>query len=221
MPITIYGSPLSPSTSLVELVLKELGVEYTSVTLNILTGENRTEKWKEVAPFGQVPWIDDDGLIIYEARAISRYLATKYKGQGTQLLPDTSTPEGLKTLAKFEQAASIEQSHFDPPAFAAIYEQIFKPMKKLTPDPAVTQEKLKVLDGKLAIYDFILGKQKYLAGEDVTLADLFHIPYGWQLDLAGFDSMSKHPNVARWWKDISSRQTWKDLNVGIIDLATL
>lgn len=44
-------------------------------------------------------------------------------------------------------------------------------MKKLTPDPAVTQEKLKVLDGKLAIYDFILGKQKYLAGEVRTLLD--------------------------------------------------
>ena len=38
-------------------------------------------------------------------------------------------------------------------------------MKKLTPDPAITEEKLKQLDSKLAIYDFILGKQTYLAGE--------------------------------------------------------
>ena len=66
-------------------------------------------------------------MIVYEARAITRYIATKYAAQGTKLLPDPSTPEGLKALAKFEQAASIEQSHFDPPAFGAIFEHVFKP----------------------------------------------------------------------------------------------
>jgi hypothetical protein len=57
MVLTLYGSPLSPSTSLVQVILKEKNVPYEDFTLNILTGENRAEKWKKIAPFGQVPWI--------------------------------------------------------------------------------------------------------------------------------------------------------------------
>ena len=64
------------------------------------------------------------------------------------------------------------------------------------------------------VYDKILGKQKYLAGDvrtpyvtphndlifyfqEVTLADLFHLPYGYELNKAGFEWQSSRPNVAR------------------------
>ena len=37
---------------------------------------------------------------------------------------------------------------------------------------------LATLEKKLEAYEVILSKQKYLAGDDVTLADLFHVPRG-------------------------------------------
>lgn len=58
-------------------------------------------------------------------------------------------------------------------------------------------------------YERILATQKYLGGEFVTLADLFHVPWGWvvnnELLITVFET---HPNVNRWWKDISSRPAW-------------
>ena len=43
-----------------------------------------------------------------------------------------------------------------------------------------------------------------------TLADLFHLPVGYVLDTAaGSDELQKRPNVARWWKDISSRPSFQ------------
>lgn len=36
----------------------------------------------------------------------------------------------------------------------------------------------KDLDTVLAVYDKILAEQKYLAGGELTLADLFHLPNG-------------------------------------------
>jgi glutathione S-transferase len=56
------------------------------------------------------------------------------------------------------------------------------------------------LEGKLAGYEKILSKHKYLAGDEVTLADLAHLPYGTLLAPQGIkflEDEAKFPNVAR------------------------
>lgn len=64
------------------------------------------------------------------------------------------------------------------------------------------EERVKILlaqlDEKLNAYDKVLSKQKYLAGDEITLADLYHIPYGCMVGQAGFDIMKNKPNVARY-----------------------
>ncbi len=57
-----------------------------------------------------------------ESRAICRYLESKYKGRGTELIPKkNSKAEGL-----FEQASSIELSYFDPYASEIAHEKVIK-----------------------------------------------------------------------------------------------
>jgi hypothetical protein len=52
----------------------------------------------------------------------------------------------------------------------------------------------------LAAYEVLLSKTKYLAGDSLTLADLFHLPYGTMLGSAGVDFLTDgtFPNVSRW-----------------------
>lgn len=64
---------------------------------------------------------DDDGFVLYESRAICRYLAEKYAGQGTPLIPT-----GLKETAVFEQAASIELASFLPVVKKVAQESLWK-----------------------------------------------------------------------------------------------
>lgn len=66
----------------------------------------------------------DDGFILFESRAIGRYVATKWASSGTPLVPNSSD---IKALALFEQAASIETSNFDPGASGITKEKVFKP----------------------------------------------------------------------------------------------
>ena len=67
----------------------------------------------------------DGNFIIYESRAISRYIAAKYASRGTSgLIPH---PSNLQAWAKFEEAASIEQNNFDPFASGIASEKVFKP----------------------------------------------------------------------------------------------
>jgi glutathione S-transferase len=64
---------------------------------------------------------DDEGFILYESRAIARYIEKKYASQGTPLIPTE-----LKANALFEQAASIETSYYYPYARGAAHEALFK-----------------------------------------------------------------------------------------------
>ena len=59
--------------------------------------------------------------MLFESRAIARYLVAKYG-------PDsTLVPKGLQENARFEQAASIEAFNFEPDALGVLTEKVFKP----------------------------------------------------------------------------------------------
>ncbi|KAJ7261575.1 hypothetical protein C8J57DRAFT_1514089 [Mycena rebaudengoi] len=79
-------------------------------------------------------------------------------------------------------------------------------------DPAAATAAIAELSSKLDVYEAILGKQKYLAGDinhctrvstwagnaTLTLADLFHLGYGTVLGYAKCDLMTtKGPNISR------------------------
>ena len=66
------------------------------------------------------------------------------------------------------------------------------------------------LNANLNIYEKILSKQPYLAGDRFTLADLFHLPYGaWLVKIGEGNLFESRPNVKQWWERITSRTSWK------------
>ncbi|KAH7926062.1 glutathione S-transferase [Leucogyrophana mollusca] len=207
MVLKLYGLSISTKTRSVAQVCKELNVPYELVVVDIRNGEQKLPKHTQNQPFGQVPYIDDDGFVLYESRAIARYLAKKYAGQGTPGLIPINDP---KAEAQFECAASIEAFNFDPFAYGVAWEKVFKLRRGLQTDEARMAEMLATLNTKLDAYEVILAKQTYLAGDNVTLADFFHLPLGTMLEGPGFelDIFSKRPNVSRWWKAISTRPSW-------------
>ena len=56
-----------------------------------------------------------------ESRAIYRYIAEKYVGQGRALIPSE-----LKAKAIFEQALSVDKDNFEALAAKAVYEKVSK-----------------------------------------------------------------------------------------------
>ncbi|KAH6907359.1 glutathione S-transferase [Coprinopsis sp. MPI-PUGE-AT-0042] len=203
MVLKLVGSPISPATKRVAVVLLEKKVEFEFVPIDFAKQEHKAASFLEKQPFGLVPYLDDEGFIIYESRSIARYVAEKWASQGTPLVP----LDDLKKKALFEQAVSIEAANFDAHAAVAVFDKIFRPYVQSRTDQEARR--------KLDVYDKILSKQKYLAGEDLTLADLFHLPFGALLPAAGSNAIADRPNVARWWNDISSRESWKAIEDGI------
>jgi len=208
--LKLYGNSDSPNTSLVADILleKEVPFELVDLDWNAIKSPN----YLHLQPFGQMPCIDDDGFILYEGKAICHYLASKYSNQGTPLLPTE-----LKANALFHQAVSVAISHFSVYVDKIIFEKYYGPylFKKPT-DEEVVESSIKELGLRLDVYDQILSKQKYIAGDEITLADFYHIPYGVLLgEKAGCNIIETRPNVARWFKEISSRPSWQAVKKGI------
>ncbi|KAJ7906155.1 glutathione S-transferase [Mycena leptocephala] len=205
MVLKLHGMAFSTCTRRVAIVLLEKKVPFQFVPISAAKTELKSAAHLEKQPFGEVPYIDDDGFILYESRAICRYIADKYTNQGTPLIP-----MGIEEKALFEQAASIEYCTFEPLASKAVAEMVFKPILGQVPDKAVFDSLIESLSAKLDAYEVILAKHKYLAGNEVTLADLFHLPYATMLARAGSEIMTtKGPNVTRWFNDISGRASWQ------------
>ncbi len=73
MVLKLYGSAMSTSRVLVTLI--ELNLPYELIPIDISKGEQKADSFLKLQPFGKVPVLDDDGFIMYESRAICKYLA--------------------------------------------------------------------------------------------------------------------------------------------------
>jgi glutathione S-transferase len=100
MVLKLHGIKGSTCTQRVLTALYEKEVPFELVTVDFAKGEHKSEKHMKMQPFGKVPALEDDGFILFESRAIAKYIAKKYESQGTPLLP----AEGdLKAYGLFEQ----------------------------------------------------------------------------------------------------------------------
>ncbi|KNG88044.1 glutathione S-transferase PM239X14 [Aspergillus nomiae NRRL 13137] len=208
MVLKLYGFPASTCTNRVRIVLAEKGLEAEFHPIDLSKGEQKAESYvNDLHPFGKVPVLQDTetGVQIFESRAITQYLSSKYSGQGTTLSPPESD---LKAWALYQQAP-----YFDPLVSQISFEKVFKPRKGLGPtDEARVQVLFSQLTPTLEGYERILSKQKYLAGDQVTLADLAHLPYGVFVEQFGFaDLLPKYPHVQKWWEELKARESWKKI----------
>ncbi|KAJ3023975.1 hypothetical protein HKX48_008589 [Thoreauomyces humboldtii] len=207
--IKVHGLAMSTCTQRVATTLREKNVPFEIVDVDFSTGEHKSAPHLVHQPFGQIPFIVDDGFELFESRAIARYIAKKFQGQGTDLLP-----ADLKEGAVVEQWLSAEEADFHSHAAPLIYEKVFKPMFGGGP---ADEEKCKVYIEKLSatfdVYEKHLASSgnQYLAGSEFSLADLSHLPYASKLFQAGLgDLITSRKNLAAWYQRISERKSWKE-----------
>ncbi|KAJ3710852.1 glutathione transferase [Lentinula raphanica] len=217
MVLKLYSSTISTSAQRVVCVLAEKQIPFEVVEVDILKSENKEPAYKEMQPWGLLPVLEEEnGFRLYESRAICRYIAEKYADRGTQLIPVATD---LEARGLFEQGLAIEAGTTDPCVFAALNEKLFKPVKYgATCDDELYNVLLKRVELVLDVYEIILSKQKYIGGNQYTLADIYHLPNGFALQAHCGEQVflsPKRPNVARWWTEITERDAWKlvgDLN---------
>ncbi|CAO3683356.1 unnamed protein product [Umbelopsis vinacea] len=209
MSVKLLGVPQSTCTLRVITVAKALNIPLEIEVIDFSKGVHKSPEYiSKYQPFGRIPVLLDGDFTLFESRAICRYLINKYQTKDTLQL----IPSDLKQASLVEQFISVESSEYSDSINKYVYEAVFKKYRGLESDPEQLALLRKSSETTLDVYDKILEGKNYLVGDSFTLADVVHLPYGHYAVQAGledvFNSPSR-PNVARWWKNITSEPSWK------------
>ena len=76
--IKLYDYPQCPFCRKVRIVLLEKGIEYERIFVDLRKKEQKKGDFLRLNPYGKVPVLIDDGVVIYESSVINEYLDEKY-----------------------------------------------------------------------------------------------------------------------------------------------
>ncbi|KAF7290425.1 hypothetical protein HMN09_01300600 [Mycena chlorophos] len=212
MVVKLYGRVYPRAgTGLVALILNEKQVPFELIETD--SAASKTDAHLARNPFGLVPVLEDDGVFIYETRAICRYIVDKYPAYGPRLAPGSDSSAAER--AKFEAAACVEAMTFFAKVVELGREVLKKPAQGLPKDDARIAQLLVEFGATLDAYEKILSAQAYLTGDEISLVDLFHLITmpTFREERAGAQGMDhladeRRPNVMRWWKSVTSYPGW-------------
>lgn len=170
-----------------------MGLPYRIVGMDHPNHDLDAPAYRALNPFGQIPVIDDGGVVVSESGAILLYLARK----SGQLMPQELAGEAQVLRWCFTALTTIEL-----PALSMWFVNLMGG-KDSKPSHALqgwTEMRLKQLDGWLA-------ERQFIATEDFTVADILmtHV-----LD-AGTPAelLAPHPNLQAYRARCTERPAWK------------
>lgn len=194
--IELYGSA-SPNVFKVGLMLEETGLAYRMNWVNVWKGEQFSESYLNLNPNAKIPAIIDTGdgkkdpVEVFESGAILIYLAEK----SGKYLP-TATSKRYAVL----KWLMIQMSGIGPAFGQTVHFRNFAPAEEAYSLSRFLTESRRLV----AVYNNQLEKDRYLAGDEYSIADI--ASYHWMNNFLVADKAAgRYPAVDRWLAEIASR----------------
>jgi glutathione S-transferase len=167
----------------VELMLSLLQLPTELVFVDLAKGEHKQPEYLAINPMGQVPAIDDQGVVLADSNAILVYLAQKY-GNGRWL------PTDPVDSAKVQRWLSIAAG---PIAFGVARARLITVFGA----PYNAEEVIANSHALLKIIDQELAATPYLVGAEPTIADVSAYSYIAHAP-EGNVSLDEYANIRAW-----------------------
>lgn len=197
----IFGANYSVYVRIVRLALAEKGVDYDLLPVDVFAEDGLPPDYLDRHPFGRIPAFEHGGFALYETGAITRYIDEAFDGPGLQLTD-------IRERARCNQLISIADSYAYPNLVWGIFvECVEKPAQGTVADEAAISDFLPKAATCLKAMAELMGDNPWLAGQALSLADLYAAP---MMDYflkapEGQDMIARHDNLAAWWSRIASR----------------
>lgn len=162
--LKIYGRANSINVRKVLWTVEEIELPYTREDWGRGFKPTTDPEFLKINPFGLVPAIDDDGVVLRESHAIARYLASK---QGRTDL----YPADLAQRAQVEAWMDWGQTELASGARAPFLGLVVK--MPAFQDPKLIESSIAEWTRQMQLLDAYLSKHgPYLMGDSFTLADI-------------------------------------------------
>ncbi|WP_095052291.1 glutathione S-transferase family protein [Pseudomonas sp. Irchel s3b2] len=181
--IKLYNFPRSGHAHRVELMLSLLQLPTELIFVDLAKGAHKQADFLALNPFGQVPVIDDQGVVLADSNAILVYLALKY-GNGHWLPTD---PVGAAKVQRWLSVAA------GPIAFGPARARLITVFGA----PYNAQEVIAYAQTWLKVIDQELGATPYLVGSEPTIADIAAYSYIAHAP-EGNVSLEDYANIRAW-----------------------
>lgn len=199
----LYGFPLSPNTWKVRAAARHIGVPLDFELVDLATGAQRSPAYLALNPTGRTPTLVDGDFTLWESNAILQYIGGKTK--------NTLWPDDARKRADITRWMCWQLAHFGGEACGPLtFQRLVKAFLNLgPPDAAAVEAALNAFNRDAAVLEARLSKQKYLVGDDLTLADFSvaaSLCYAAQAEMP----LSRYPHVAAWFERVSSLPAWRE-----------
>jgi GSH-dependent disulfide-bond oxidoreductase len=179
------------------MALEECGLAYKLHPIALDKGENKTPQFLALNPNGQIPvMVDHEGpggkpLTLSQSSAILVYCAEK----SGKLMPTDAAARAAMWQALMNASTDIT------PTIGSIF-AVVRSKEPHAPTANLFKDRFKQY---LKVWDDTLAKQKYAAGNEMTIADVSLYAGYVRVKAASPDVCEGVPNVERWAKELASR----------------
>jgi glutathione S-transferase len=196
--LRLYDSRLSGNAWKVRILLRQLGIPFERVTLDLAKGAAKEPAFRAKSRFARVPVLElDDGRTIVESDAIMLYLA-----QGTPFLPDDPYLRAEVTSWLFFEQADLLRALALPRFFhmRGVADQMAQKITDFQEGAYPALDKL----------DTWLTGRSWLVDERYTIADLGPFAYVSMATEGGYD-MARFPAINAWLARVKAQPGWVPL----------
>ena len=191
----LHHHPLSTFARRVQIAALEKNLDLELIEVDMPRGAHRAEPYLSLNPYGRVPTLEDEDLVLYESTVILEYLEAKH--------PEPAlAPADLPDRSRMALHMKLCDLQMTRQTGTIIFPKRFLPKERWRAEAMAGAKK--EIDKHLAILDRQLEGKQYLVAERYTLADLCYVPF-----VAFFELMEIEPppNVAGWTERILARES--------------
>lgn len=200
--IRLYDYPDCPFCQKVRVVLVEKDLEFERVHVDLRKGEQKAPEFLKLNPYGKVPVLVDEDVVVYDSTIINEYLDEEYPNQ--PLMPEDSA-----SRARVRLLEDFCDNSFIPPA-GVVLAEVHKPEAER--DAEKVKKYQAEMSRVLARLEGYLDGRQYLVGE-FSLADVAFVPRLMILPQLGVEVDPRLQNVNAWIGRLRERPSVRALGL--------
>jgi glutathione S-transferase len=200
--LTVWGRKTSSNVQALMWCIGELELPFRRHDVGHRYGGNGTPEFLAMNPNGTVPVLkDEDGEPLWETGSILRYLGDRYAGA-------PFWPQDLENRTRVDRWAEWSKINIAMNFTAPIFWRVVRTAPEDRNDAAIGAAMI-ALGKKLDIAEDQVSRHAFLAGDELTLADiqLGHVLYRY-FDIA--IDRPNHPALLRYYDRLTARPAFRE-----------